>query len=47
MEISEGDFSDIEKMEIELSQAVEKEDYERAAELRDQIQKLKKERTIE
>lgn len=42
MEISGGAFSDIEKMEIELSQAVGKEDYERAAELRDRIQKLKK-----
>ncbi|MBN2534447.1 MAG: UvrB/UvrC motif-containing protein [Spirochaetales bacterium] len=47
LEISEGDFSNIEKMEIELSKAVEEENYERAAELRDQIQKLKKERTIE
>lgn len=42
LEISGGDFSDIEKMEIELSRAVEEENYERAAELRDQIQKLKK-----
>ncbi|MBN2442538.1 MAG: UvrB/UvrC motif-containing protein [Spirochaetales bacterium] len=47
MEMSEGEFSEIDNLENELSQAVEKENYERAAELRDMIDKLKKERTSE
>ena len=47
LEISEEELSEIENLEIELDRAVEKENYERAAELRDQINRLKKERTSE
>jgi len=42
LEISDGTLSEIDRLEIELSKAVEVEDYERAAELRDQIKQMKK-----
>ena len=43
MQVSEEDFAEINELEMELTRAVEKENYELAAELRDQINKLKKE----
>jgi hypothetical protein len=47
LEISDTHSTEIDNLEFELAQAVEKEDYEHAAEIRDQISKLKRERTKE
>jgi hypothetical protein len=40
-----SDATPLERMEKELDQAIEEEDYERAAELRDQIEQLKSEQS--
>jgi hypothetical protein len=41
LEISDNSFSEVEKLQIELDKAVESENYEKAAEIRDKINKLK------
>jgi protein-arginine kinase activator protein McsA len=42
-EEGEGEGTELEQMQKKLEEAVEKEDYERAAELRDEIQRLEQE----
>jgi hypothetical protein len=41
LEISDNAFSEVEKLQIELEKAVELENYEKAAKIRDKIKKLK------